>query len=136
MTRRYHRWTPEEDDFLASNAHLGVNACTRAYNREFGRRNGYMMRRATLKRHANRLRVSMTRRATCTGCGRVMPRDTLDGLCMVCHERELASPASEQRASLMRRMRYTAEDYRAIEEARRRQATMRQRRHRGNVEDS
>lgn len=126
MARRYHRWTPAEDAFLRENGYKGVRRCVADFNRTFGLR----MKRSAVKKHASRRGISLMGYSTCAECGKPMPKDRPDGLCLVCHERSMAGPASEQRASLMRRMTYTPEEQQAIEDARRRRAVLRQRKHR------
>lgn len=93
--------------------------------------------RQAVQMQASRMGVSLVKRHTCPGCGRVCRNDfwvPRKQMCKLCAARSCGEPPLS-RAEVDAAAEVTAEDERLLAEARRRNAMMRQRRYKQRMED-
>lgn len=121
-------WTMEEMRVLRECAGDGAAKVVSQLRNRCGSRRT----QCAVQMQASRMGVSLWRRYECTGCGRVCRKDfwvPAKRLCKLCAAKDSGGPLPS-RAELMAAAKVTAEDERALADARRNAGKMRQRRHR------
>lgn len=119
------RWSPDEDEALEANAHLGAERAAVAIFEA----TGSVRSPSAVLHRAQRLGVTMTRYKVCPSCMREVPRVMgLTGYCPLCHENEMAARTRRVRESLERSQ--SSSEAKAVKDAARRRTTERKRKER------
>ena len=95
------RWTEAQEQVLFDYGYFGVAECRRILHREHGVKRS----EAAIQAHASRIGASLRECHICTQCGTVVPKVCTDGLCRVCHQKQLNQKQRQMHQRLIARMR-------------------------------
>lgn len=118
------RWSTLQEQVLWEHGNEGADRCAAIIRNLYG----VSREPEAVRRHAYRIGAPMLRYEICPDCGRKVKSLTREGVCRVCHQRQLADRQRERNARLMREI--ARSDEAEYEAARREYDRLRQQFHR------
>ena len=112
------KWSREQNAILEQWCNHGPEKCAEVIRERFGVKHSP----EAVRKHANRIGIPMVRYEPCPRCGRAVKHLTEYGICLACHQRELANGQKEYRRILLREIEGECDD---IKEAKRSHARIR-----------